>query len=202
MRRDGFTLTEIMVSASLLSLVTGMLLLIYAQATRLSRQTDEQASMVADAQVGIAVLKQAVREGTYSGLTPAEESFAVMSPRGVDGDVELQDDGRSILWGSYRVFWRDSDSGQVFRRLLEIPELSDQRLSPLPVQSFDSGSGPHPLSFYFDQGKVLMKNVTVFEVTSDDALELVALRFILEAPARRGPKPTTLEFLVTERCRN
>ena len=44
MRRDGFTLTEVMVSASLLSLVTGMLLLIYAQATRLSRQTDEQAS--------------------------------------------------------------------------------------------------------------------------------------------------------------
>ena len=72
----------------------------------------------------------------------------------------------------------------------------------MPFENFDSGSGPQPLSFYFNQGKVLMKNVTVFDVTSDDALELVALRFILEAPARRGPKPTTLEFLVTERCRN
>lgn len=202
MTRRGFTLTEVMVSASLLSLVTGMLLLIYAQATRLSRQTDEQASMVADAQVGIAVLKQAVREGTYSGLTPATESFAVISPKAEDGEVELQDDGRSILWGSYRVFWRDSEAGRILRRIVEIPELSDQRLADLPIESFDSGGGPQTLPFYFDEGRVLMKNVTVFEIAPDDALELIELRIVLEAPARRGPKPTTLEFLVTERCRN
>ena len=191
-----------MISATLLSLVTGLVLLVYAQSNRISRQTDQQATFVADAQVAVTFIKQAIRESNISGCSAETNTLCLLSPRDSNGDTRPSLDGRSLQWSSYRLFYRSVAERTILRRIIDIPVSSPLATSAQPLESADLGTGVQPLASYASDGRVLLKNVEQFDITLEPTTKLISVVIRLSTVQGSGRHTSSLEISTAERCRN
>lgn len=193
---------ETILSATLLSLLTGLTLYFYAQTTRIGRRIDQQATLIADAQVALTHLKQAIREAPLASFSRSEHSFAVVSPKSSLGDVEYGVDGTRALWGAYRLFfWADTER-TLYRKVVDIPTTSPARLTAQPLEAADLGDGAEPLGFYSREGRVLTRNVENFSFQEDLENRLFEFRLTVSTPQHARGKPHRVEYSFAERCRN
>lgn len=165
--RRGFTLIEVVVSAFLLLLLTGMLLSNWYKASRVFKQNDRHNERRTETQLVLRRLESELPSSSAESLEIRPDlAIAFASPLGLlgtpnAGQFQVQPEGEPIYEKYIILYWNGLDN-TLYRREMAIPTGQPARFTPLRISSVNFGSGPKPLTDYLSRGRPVARNVVAF----------------------------------------
>ena len=195
--RRGLTLLETMIAGGLLLLLTAAMFVIYQRGASAFAKGEARSEMLAHLQNATVRLEQDLSRSVYGSLsiTADATAFACLSP--VDGEDPQQFESLSgrPVWRRYVVYWWDPGTNEVYRREVPLDAGSPEETTPGPIDNYGSGD---PLAFYFNDGRVVARDVSAFAVRAPGPDQPVEAE--LEGQRRRygssGPETTRLRTTV------
>lgn len=157
----GTSLLEILVAGAMLSLLMTVLFAVFFQGTRAWRLADARTELHRNATKLIARFSREAQQSQYASLSLESHGLGFISAQDTGGVFQLGPDGRPS-WQAYLLYYKDPDS-VIKRRRVALPIPGSL---PVPIEQFDFGAGPRPLSFYLDAGEPVARGVKVFDPKS------------------------------------
>lgn len=194
----GATLVEALVAAFILGLLTTAVFALYQMGLNAFFKTNTQSDILQTVQVlgGKWMRDAELTTPEAVSLDLGSTAIALPSARDAAGNLVLDTVNSELIWQRYRLYWHDAPSQTV--RFKEIV-LATPTSAIGPIETYDDGSGTHPLSWYCTGGRVIARQVSLLQLTRNGA------SLSLEVQARQdrygSPEPEQLQhrFVVVAR---
>lgn len=163
----GATLVEILVASFVLGLLLLALLGIYVTCSGSWAKVRSQSDMGQDLQVCLTKMERDITDSTIRSLsidsTAGAMALSILVPTDDDGAYSLDVDTGHLRWNRYRIYYLDP-SGNLMQRDVPLLAGSPQIDTPEPIETYDGGAGPMPLSGWRSGGKVVGRALSGFDV--------------------------------------
>jgi len=197
MRRSGFTVVEVIISASMLLALSLLLVVGWSQGMRAWGTVAEKNEVVTQGQRLVRLLERELEGSSTASVetAPSPSSLSFASSFDLDTRRQFEADAAtgSLFWQKRVVYYFQDQS--VYRRELATPVSSPGYSSPLPISEVDLGSGKRPMTFYTDQGSPVAREVTDATFELDGSRVRVKVRLVT-------PRGTPVDFESVTRLRN
>lgn len=169
-RRRGSTVIELLVAAGVLSLLGLLTVALFRTGASGWKKLEAQSGLLADYEVLSSKLTREVQRsvaGSVSiGAYPDGTTLSFLSAVDDTGTfvIDTSDDpgfshDYKPVWQKYLIFNYDSNKREVTLNEVLLNAGSPQAKAPAPIETYDAGTGPKPLSSYRSGGRLLMKDV-------------------------------------------
>ena len=182
MNRSGFTVVEVLISASMLLALSLLLVTGWSQGMRAWRTVAEKNEVVTQGQRLVRLLERELEASSATSVevatTPPALSFASSFDLVTRRQFEADAVTGSLNWQKRVVFYFQDQA--VYRRELATTVGSSGYTHPLPTSDIDLGSGIRPFTFYTNQGSPVAREVSEAAFEADGAQ--VRIRITLVTP--------------------
>lgn len=172
--KRGVTLLEVLIASAVMLIIVGAVFFLYVTGTRAWLVGRGQADLLQELLVVQGQVERDVSSSIYASLSigPGNASFSVLSGQLPAGDYQVSNG--VVEWQKYLVFYLDPEK-QVRRLEVPLVATAPQRISAQPIDSYDDGSGPRPISAYLSGGKILGRHVANLTVTCSPVTRVVSV---------------------------
>lgn len=146
--KRAFSLTEVIVSLSLLSMLLLLMTTLYIYSLRSSAQSYRQMDELSEVQAVAFRLATDIEPAAYRSVSFEGSSlFALLNAASASHSLELDSAGH-VAWQRYLLYGWKSAEQELWRYEVPLPAGTTFPDGLVTLNAWDGGSGPHPLSFY------------------------------------------------------
>jgi prepilin-type N-terminal cleavage/methylation domain-containing protein len=200
MRRYGYSLIEVVVAMGILTLLLAIAFNAFVTGANAWQKGDAQTELLQNCQLTTTRLSHEAERTIYGSVTVAANGQAVSMASAVyasTGQFAVDPASSNLQWQNYLIFYYDASLYAVCEQTVPI---SPPTFTPVPIEQYNAGNGPQPLSSYLNNGTPIAHDVTQFNV--HQAQTLLTVNVTAQKGRYGSQAPETVSTYAVAHMRN